>query len=79
MEECVGEMAKLTMLIIPALIMIRRELDLPMDEAAYRQVVEEGLQKQKTSLKEFLASISDTAAESGAPGDAPRPGVPEQA
>ncbi len=65
MEECIGEMAKLTLLLVPIVVTTRRELDLPIDETAYRQILEEGLRKQEVSLREFLDSVQRSVAQPG--------------
>jgi hypothetical protein len=57
MEECIREMAKLTLLLVPTVVAVRRELDLPIDEVAYTEIIEDGLQKQEASLREFLESV----------------------
>lgn len=54
MKDCVEETMKLGRLLVPTIVAVRRELDLPIDEAAYVQVVEESLAKQRASLTEFL-------------------------
>ncbi len=54
LRECFSENAKLNHLMVPALVAIRGELELPVDETTYRQVMEENLRKQEESLADFL-------------------------
>ena len=54
LKECLAENAKLSGLMVPALVAIREELELPVDEIAYRQIMEENLKKQEESLSHFL-------------------------
>jgi len=54
LKECFTENVRLNNLMIPALVAIREELELPVDETAYRQVMEENLRKQEESLTDFL-------------------------
>ena len=57
MKECVEETMKLSRLLVPAVLAVRSELDLPIDEATYLQVVEESINKQEASLREFLQQL----------------------
>lgn len=54
LRECFSENTKLNHLMVPALVAIRGELELPVDETTYRQVMEENLRKQEESLVDFL-------------------------
>ena len=53
-KDCIEETMRLGRLLVPAIISVRKELDLPLDEATYVQVVEESLAIQRKSLAEFL-------------------------
>ncbi len=54
MKDCLEETMRLGRLLVPAIISVRKELDLPLDEATYVQVVEESPANQRKSLAEFL-------------------------
>jgi len=62
MQGCVVEMGKLTRLLVPTVVAMRHELDLPINVAAYRQVLEDGLQKQENAMREFLENVQHYAA-----------------
>ena len=73
MQECTESSAHLARLLIPTVVAVREELDLPIDEAIYRQVVEEGLLKQQVVLREFVEHIRlAAAAKPVAAADAPQ-------
>jgi len=76
-QDCIAEMAQLTRLLVPTVVAVRRELDLPIDEAAYAQLLEDGLRKQEATMREFLENVYRyTAAQPVAPGDAPQAARP---
>ena len=53
MEECAEESARLSRLLVPVIVSIRKELDLPINESEYARTLEEGVTKQMEALKEF--------------------------
>jgi hypothetical protein len=57
MKDCIEETMKLSRLLVPATLSVRSELDLPIDEGTYRQVVEESIKKQEANLREFLQQL----------------------
>jgi hypothetical protein len=57
MKECIAEMMKLANVLVPTIVAVRDELDLPIDEATYRQLVDESIAKQQTALDEFLKNV----------------------
>lgn len=66
MQECTDANAHLTRLLIPIVVAVREELDLPIDEATYRQVIEGGLLQQQNIVREFVEHIrASTAARIG--------------
>ena len=72
MEECCGEAIKLGRILTPALISIRKELDLPIDEVEFCRISEEAIIKQIESLKEFMQNFQAViAAQADPPADAP--------
>ncbi len=54
MKECVTESGRLSRLLVPVLASVRAELEMPLNEAAYMQIIEEGIQKQEARIDEFL-------------------------
>lgn len=56
-RECVSESMNLRKLLVPALIAVRRELELPIDEASYLRIVEESAVRQEANLREFLENV----------------------
>jgi len=54
MTECASESMRLGKLLVPALLAVRAELELPIDGAAYVQIIEQSVSKQETLLKEFI-------------------------
>ncbi|HVS25907.1 MAG TPA: hypothetical protein VHE58_01130 [Burkholderiales bacterium] len=71
MKECISETTKLSRLLVPVIVAVRTELDLPIDEATYLQIIEEAIEKQQASLAEFLQQARGfIAAQPGAAGDA---------
>jgi len=77
MQDCLAEMTQLTRLLVPTVVAVRRELELPIDEAAYRQVLEDGLRKQEATMREFLENVQRyTVAQPVTAGDAPQAARP---
>jgi hypothetical protein len=72
LEEVVDETIKLGRLLTPALLSIRKELELPIDETEFLRISEEATAKQVESLREFIRDLqSIIAAQRPATGDAP--------
>lgn len=67
MKECVTEHNRLSRLLVPVLISVRTELELPINEAAYMEVIEESIRKQEISLKEFIQNVQNLAAAEAGP------------
>ena len=59
MKDCIAAYNNLYMYLISAMISIRKELELPLDEEKYRQFVESERGKQEAVLEEFIAKIKD--------------------
>lgn len=57
MKECSEEVYRLSLLLVPVVVAVRKELDLPIDEVIYRQVIEDGIQRQRACLNEFLTDV----------------------
>jgi chorismate mutase len=58
-EECASESIKLSRLLVPAVIAVRHELNIPINENNYGQIIEESYAKQTEYLKDFLGKIRD--------------------
>ena len=72
MEECVAETRKLGRLLVPVIISVRNELELPIDEAEYRKLLEEGEARQAESLTGFVRQMQSLiVAQTDTAGDAP--------
>lgn len=71
-KECMEGTNRLNRLLVPVVVAARRELEIPLDEAAYAKVIEESVKTQEASLNEFMKNIQSllTAQQSSAP-DAP--------
>jgi hypothetical protein len=61
MRESISSMEQLGASLIPVLLAVRNELELPIDEAAYRQVMEESYAIQQRVINEFVEKISPRA------------------
>jgi hypothetical protein len=53
-REAIEELMKLSELLVSAVVAVRRELGLPINEVTYTQIVQELIAKQRTNLGEFL-------------------------
>jgi len=62
MEECVAETIRLGRLLVPVIVSVRKELELPIDEAEYRKVAEEAVARQVESLREFMQKVQSLIA-----------------
>lgn len=72
MEECYSEAIRVGRILTPALISIRKELELPIDEAEFRRISEEAIVRQIESLKEFIHNFQAViAAQSADAGEVP--------
>lgn len=68
LRECSSHSAKLGHALIPVLSAVRAELELPLDELAYRQVVEAGLAMQQEAIDTFIQRFMPNGTESLVPG-----------
>lgn len=72
LEEVCDETITLGRLLTPALLSIRKELELPIDETEFRRISEEATTKQVESLKEFMRDLQSLiAAQRAAAGEPP--------
>jgi hypothetical protein len=53
MEECAEESVRLARLLVPVIVSIRNELDLPINESEYIKTLEESAAKQMDAVKKF--------------------------
>ena len=54
MRECVKHTTTLSKTLIPVLLTVRDELELPLDEASYRQVMQIGIANQELAINQFV-------------------------
>jgi len=54
MRQCLSHTEQLGAMLIPVLTAVRRELDLPLDEAAYRQAMVESYAQQQQAIDGFI-------------------------
>ncbi|MFA5913708.1 MAG: hypothetical protein WC830_09150 [Burkholderiales bacterium] len=72
MRECATHTGRLGQLLIPVLSAVRTELELPLDEAAYRQVADGAFENQQAAIDEFIKNVAASAAQPINPPDAAR-------
>lgn len=63
MRECALDTMRLGRLVVPVLSALREELQLPFDEESYRQILEDGLSKQKFAIDEFIQKFTGVIVE----------------
>jgi hypothetical protein len=56
-EECIGEANRLNRLVVPVVVAVRTELDIPINEAAYMELMEESNKRQEASLNNFMKKM----------------------
>ena len=56
-KECSSESTRLGRLLVPLLVAVRSELELPISETAYAQIIEDGVERQQINLGKFLQSV----------------------
>jgi len=72
-QECIGETNRLSRLVVPVVVAARAELDIPISEGAYMELMEESIKKQEASLNEFMEDMRSFATtRHSAPPDAPK-------
>lgn len=76
-EECNAEVLRLSRLLISVLLSVRSELELPLDEAGYRNVVEASLKKQEAGLKDLLQPVQAFLDQLSPPRPSPEAPVPK--
>lgn len=57
-KECTAESGRLSRLLLPALIAVRAELNMPIGEAVLTEAFENNLKREETSLKEQIEEMS---------------------
>jgi hypothetical protein len=70
MEECVEESIRLSHLLVPAIVSVRNELELPIDESEYRKVVERSVARQTETINEFREQFKSLLPPEGLPPEA---------
>lgn len=59
MKQCVEYSQKVSALIPPLLLAVRKELDLPLDEKAYQEAVNAGISRQMVAVDQFVKECAD--------------------
>jgi hypothetical protein len=72
MRQCLSHTEQLGGMLIPLLTAVRHELELPLDEAAYRQTMVEIYAKQQQAIDGFIQKFMPNAAQPINPPDAAR-------
>lgn len=62
LQKCVSEELSLNRILLPAILAVRTELELPINKTVYTEVVEEGVKKQEAALRQFLNDLHGYAA-----------------
>ncbi len=60
-KECISESIRLSPLLVPAVCAVRKELELPISEEMYIEMIEEGIRKQESNLNEFIQTVRTQA------------------
>lgn len=69
MRQCLSHTELLGAMLIPVLTAVRRELELPLDEAAYRQAMVESYAQQQQAIDGFIQKFMPNAAQPIIPPD----------
>ena len=77
MRQCATHTARLSQSLIPVLSAVRAELELPLDELAYRQVADAALANQQAAIDAFIQKAISNAAQPGSPAEPPAIKPPE--
>jgi len=56
-KECIDEIKRLNRLVVPVIVAARTELEMPINEAAYMELIEESNKRQEASLNDFMEEI----------------------
>ncbi len=59
MKTCIEYSQQMSALVPALLHAVRQELELPLDELAYQEVIQQGINKQQASLNKFVLELSD--------------------
>ena len=76
MRECLSHTEQLGEMLIPVLAAVRGELELPLDETAYRQAMLESHAQQQQAIDEFIRKFMPDAAQPIISPDLPRQDAP---
>ena len=56
-KECIEEINRLTRLSVPVIASVRAELEIPIDEQVYAEMIERSIKKQKPNIEAFMENI----------------------
>ena len=54
LKECTDETIRLSRFTVPFITSVRAELEIPIDEQAYAEVIERSISKQEASMEDFM-------------------------
>jgi hypothetical protein len=68
-KECIDETNRMSRLTVPVIASARAELEMPIDEQAYAEIVEQSIKKQEANMRAFMENIRSvsTVQQGGAP------------
>ncbi len=68
-KECIDETNRISRFTVPVIASARAELEMPIDEQAYAEVIEQSIKKQEANIETFMKNILSlsTAQHGGAP------------
>lgn len=61
-KECIDEANRLSLFTVPAIVSVRAELEMPIDEQVYAEMIEKNIKKQGAALEAFIESIRSLVA-----------------
>lgn len=77
-RQCVSQTEQLSKMLVPVLVAVRCELELPLDETAYRQATVDGYAQQKQAIDAFIGKVMPNTTSPHAPPDPSRPAAPSR-
>jgi hypothetical protein len=61
-KECTDEKNRLSRFTVPAVVSVRAELEMPIDEQTYTEMIEKNIKKQGVALEAFIESVRSLVA-----------------
>jgi hypothetical protein len=60
MKDCIDETNSLSRLTVPVIVSARAELEMPIDEQTYAQVIERSIKRQEANIEAFMENLRST-------------------